>query len=100
VDEPYLLNYKNVQILIMKGARKVNFQRIREDYRRIYRRQQKKVDNTEFILDIIDKLLDRAGYNMADLEDRLEKINVKEVRKEEDEGAKDNGTLLIFNFRR
>jgi hypothetical protein len=37
---------------------------------------------------------------MADLEGRLEKINVKEVRKEEDEGAKDNGTLLIFNFRR
>jgi hypothetical protein len=100
VDEPYLLNYKNVQILIMKGARKVNFQRIREDYRRIYRSQQKKVDNTEFILDIINKLLDRAGYNMADLEARLEKINVKEVRKEEDEGAKDNGTLLIFNFRR
>ena len=28
---------------------------------------------------------------MADLEARLEKINVKEVRKEEDEGAKDNG---------
>jgi hypothetical protein len=38
----------------------------------------------------------RAGW--TDLESRLEKINVKEVRKEE--GAKDNGTLLIFNFRR
>jgi hypothetical protein len=36
---------------------------------------------------------------MADLEGRLEKIHVKEIRKEE-EGAKDNGTLLIFNFRR
>ena len=96
VDEPYLLNYKNVLILLMKGARKVNFQRIREDHRRIYRRQQKNVDNTESILDTINKLLDRTGYDMADLEGRLEKINVKEVRKEEDEGAKDNGTLFLI----
>jgi hypothetical protein len=78
---------------------KLNFQRIREDHRRIYRRQQKNVDNTESILDTINKLLDRTGYDMADLEGRLEKIHVKEIRKEE-EGAKDNGTLLIFNFRR
>jgi hypothetical protein len=33
---------------------------------------------------------------MADLEGRLVKINVKEVRKG---GAKNNGNILIFNFR-
>jgi hypothetical protein len=42
--------------------------------------------------------LDRTYYDMADLESRLERTKVKEVRKEE--GAKDNGTLLISNLRR
>jgi hypothetical protein len=95
-----LLNYKNVQILLMTGARKVELSKNKEKIIEEYTEGNKtKLDNTGSILDIINKLLDRSYFDLTDLESRLvEKINVKEVRKEE--GVKDNGTLLIFNFRR
>jgi 3-dehydroquinate dehydratase len=82
----------------MLDARKVELSKNKEKITEYAEGNKTKVDNTESsILDIINKLLDRTYYNMTDLEKRLEKIKVKEVRKEE--RAKDNGTLLISNFR-
>ena len=99
MEEPDLLIYKNVQILLMTGARRVELSKNKEKIIEEYTETNKiKEDNTESILDIINKLLDRTYYDMADLESRLERTKVKEVRKEE--GAKDNGTLLISNLRR